>query len=81
MSEEEIAKISEVGAYYIQFRTFTYLREVGTTINPKKLLRYPSDKIILVEISRQLLSAYDRVRKQLKICWTWLMTIRPFRVY
>lgn len=51
MSDEAVAKISEVGAYYIQYQTFTYLRVAGTTINPKNLPRYPSDRLILLEIA------------------------------
>ena len=50
-SKEAIAKIIEIGAYYIQFKTFTYLRVAGTTINPKKIPRYPCDRLIFLEIA------------------------------
>ena len=51
MLDDAVAQMLLVGAYYIQFQTFAYLRVVGTTINPKNLPRFPSDRIILLEIS------------------------------
>ena len=51
-SDDVVAQILLVGAYYIQFRKFTYLRVVGTIVNPKKLLRYTSDRLVLLDISR-----------------------------
>ena len=51
MSDEAMTKILEIITYYILFTTFTYLRVVGMTINPKKLPRYPSDRLILLEIT------------------------------
>ena len=49
-------------------------------VNPKKLSRYPSDRLILLEIARQLTSAYDNVRKQHKKTWVWPITIGEFEV-
>ena len=49
--DDAVAHILLVKAYYTQFRTFTYVRVASTTINPKKLLRYPSDRLVLLEIS------------------------------
>ena len=63
LSDEVVAQVIELGAYYIQFIIFTYLRVDGTTVNPRKLPRYPSDRLVLLEIARQIESAYDRVRK------------------
>ena len=80
MSLEEVARIIEISAYYIQFKTFTYLRVVGTTVNPKKLANYLCDRLILLEITQQLLSAYERVRKKNKKTWVWPITIGPFEV-
>ena len=80
MSVEAIARIAKIGAYYIQFKTFTYLRVASMMVNPKKLLRYPSNRLILLEIARQLTSAYDRVRKQHKKTWVWPITIGAFEV-
>lgn len=49
--DDVVAQVTTLGEYYIQFKTFTYLRVAGATINPKKLPRYPSDKLVLLEIS------------------------------
>ena len=49
--DEAKAQITTLRAYFIQFKTFTYIRVVGASINPKKLPRYPSDKLVLLEIS------------------------------
>ena len=51
LSDEAKTQITVFGAYFIQFKIFTYLRVVGASINPKKLPRYPSDKLVLLEIS------------------------------
>ena len=51
MSKEAMTKITEICAYYIKFKTFTYLRVVGITVNPKKLPRYLCDRLILLEIA------------------------------
>lgn len=64
LSSEVVAQLITLGAYYIQFKTFTYLRVAGATINPRKLPRYPSDRLVLLEIPRQIESTYDRVRRQ-----------------
>lgn len=80
MLVEAVARIAKISAYYIQFKIFTYLRVVGTTVNLKKLPRYPSDTIILLEIERQLTSAYNRVRKHHKKTWVWPITIAHFEV-
>ena len=63
MSVEVVAMIIEIDTYYIQFKTFTYLRVASTIVNLKKLSRYPSDRLILFDISRQLTFTYDKVRK------------------
>lgn len=80
MSDEAVAKITEIDAYYNQYKAFTYLRVASTIVNPKKLPRYPCDKLIFLEIARQILSAYERVRKQHKKTWVWPITIGQFNV-
>ena len=80
MSEEATRRIVEIGTYYIQSKTFTYLRVASTTMNLKKLPRYPLDSLILLEITRNLTSAYDRMRKQHKKTWVWPITLCPFEV-
>ena len=80
MSDEAIAQIIALEAYYIHFKTFTYLWIADASVNPKKLPRYPSDKLVLLEMARQIESMYDRVRKQRRPCWTWPMVIGPYQV-
>ena len=63
LSDEEKAQIIVLKAYFIQFKTFTYLWVVGASINPKKLARYPSDKLVLLEIVWQIESSYERVKR------------------
>ena len=52
LSDEAKAQISALGAYFIQFWTFTYIHVGGASINLKNLPRYPSDKLVIMEISR-----------------------------
>lgn len=51
ISDEAVAKITEIGTYYIQYKTFIYLRVVGTTINLKNFPRYPCDRFKFLDIS------------------------------
>ena len=44
-------------AYFIQFWIFTYIWVGGASINLKKCLRYPSDKLVIMEISKQIESS------------------------
>ena len=60
---EAVAKNTKISAYYIQFKKFTYLRVEGTLLCPKKVPRYPSDRLIVLEIAHQLTSSYDKVRR------------------
>ena len=46
------AYIIVLGAYFIQFKPFTYLQVLVASIDPKKLPRYLSDKLVLLEIYR-----------------------------
>ena len=64
LSDQAKDQITTIGAYFIQFQTFTYIWVGGASINPKKLPRYPSDKLVIMELSRQIKSAYERVKKQ-----------------
>ena len=52
LSDDAITHITALRAYYIQFKTFTYLWVVGATIKPKKLPRYPCDRLVLLEIAQ-----------------------------
>ena len=68
LSDEAKAQIIIIGVYFIQFKTFTYMGIASASINPKKLPRYPSNKLILLEIAMQIESAYERVKRQQRPC-------------
>ena len=51
LSNEAKVKIIAPRAYFIQFKIYTYLQVVGASVNPKKLPKYPSDKLVLLKIS------------------------------
>ena len=80
LSDQAKDHITTIGAYFIQFRTFTYIRIGGASINPKKLPRYPSDKLVIMELSRQIESAYEMVKKQRRPCWEWSLTVGAYQV-
>ena len=77
---EATARVAKVGSYFIQFITFTYIQVIATFLCPKNIPCYPLDKLILVEISMQSDSTYDRVWNQHKITWGWVITIGAFEV-
>ena len=75
LSIEVASRISQLGAYYIQFDTFTYIKISGSTIYPKKLPKYPSDKLILLGIGRKLEIAYEQLKVKQKNCWNFPISI------
>lgn len=62
LSSEAEARIKKFGSWFIQFPQFTYIRVAGSTVCPKRLPRYPPDKVVLLELARQL-EHYDRIMK------------------
>ena len=56
------------------------MRVASATINPKKIPRYPSDKLVLLDISWQIESAYERVKRQRRPCWACSLIIGPYQV-
>lgn len=63
LSDEAKAQIIVLRAYFIQFKTFTYLQVASASINPKKLPRYRSDKLVLLEISWKIESTYEKIKR------------------
>ena len=61
LSSEAEAKV-KYGSWFIQFPQFTYIRVAGSTVCPKRLPRYPCDKVVLMKLARQL-EHYDRIMK------------------
>ena len=49
--DEAVVQLTTLGAYYIQFKTFMYLRVVDAIINLRKLPRYPNDRLVLLEFA------------------------------
>ena len=62
LSTEAEVKVKKYGSWFIQFPQFTYIRVAGSTVCPKRLPRYPPNKIVLMELARQL-EHYDRMMK------------------
>ena len=62
LSSEAEARIKKFGSWFIQFPQFTYIRVAGSTVCPKRLPRYPPDKVVLMELARQL-EHYDRIMR------------------
>ena len=60
LSSKVEARIKKFGSWFIQFPQFTYIRVAGSTVCPKRLPRYPPDKVVLLELARQL-EHYDRI--------------------
>ncbi|KAH9306929.1 hypothetical protein KI387_011333, partial [Taxus chinensis] len=53
-SDEAMNLISQYGAYFIQFRKFSYIRLAGYESTPLRLPMFCNDKMALIEICRQL---------------------------
>ena len=62
LSSKVKEKVMKYGSWFIQYPQFTYIRVEGSTICPKRLPRYPSKKVILMKLARQL-ENYDRIMK------------------
>ena len=59
---------------------FTYIQVGGASVNLKKLPRYPSDKLVIMEIFRQIESAYERIKRQWRLCWDWPLIVGEYQV-
>ena len=62
LSLEVEEKVKKYGSWFIQFPQFTYIRAAGSTVCPKRLPRYPPDKVVLMELARQL-EHYDKIMR------------------
>ena len=75
LSSEVEAKIKKFGSWFIQFLQFTYIRVAGSIVCPKRLSRYPPDKVLLMELARKL-EHYDRImRNEVRIGINFLLAI------
>ncbi|KAH9321752.1 hypothetical protein KI387_016391, partial [Taxus chinensis] len=66
VSKEAWDAVSKIGSLFIQFADFTYLRVTGFSREPIKMPRYPSDRVITMELSRQLVELHDLQLKRHK---------------
>jgi hypothetical protein len=62
LSPEMKEKVKKYGSWVIQFPHFTYIRVVGSMACPKRLPWYPPDRVVLMELGRQL-EHYDKIMK------------------
>lgn len=62
ISTEAMELIKNYGYWFIQFPKFTYIRVHGSPKVPCRLPRYPIDKVIFLDVTRQLV-AIDSVFK------------------
>lgn len=64
-SHEIICHNNEIGVRSLvhQLPTFSYIRIQGFSTQPYKLPRYPTDKMVLLEITRQL-TLYEKALKE-----------------
>lgn len=53
-------RVSHFGCVFLQFPTFTYIRIGCFTIEPFILPRYPSDKIVLMDLCRQFIHVHEK---------------------
>lgn len=65
-SKSMITTTMKWGALFTQFPTFTYLRAVNFLGEPIRLLRYAGPKLILLELSRQLITYHKKCMKRKK---------------
>jgi hypothetical protein len=52
------AIVKGFGCLFIKFPKFTYIREEGFSRRPYKLPRYPNDRIIQIELTKQLQTSH-----------------------
>ncbi|KAH9328200.1 hypothetical protein KI387_000308, partial [Taxus chinensis] len=61
-----VAVTEKWGALFTQFPTFTYLRAANFLGEPTRLPRYAGPKLILLELSRQLVTYHEKCLKRKK---------------
>ncbi|KAH9320351.1 hypothetical protein KI387_043947 [Taxus chinensis] len=66
VSKEAWGAVSKVGSLLIQFADFTYLRVISFSGEPVTFPRYPNDRLITMELSRQLMELHDLQSKRHK---------------
>lgn len=63
LSKGAMALVEKYGSWFIQFPTFSYIRIQGCSYHPYHLPRYPTDRMVLLEVVRQL-TEFDFIQKE-----------------
>lgn len=72
-------KVNEYGCLVLQFPTFTYMRVGWFDDHPYMLTRYPTDKIILIELGRQMMVVHAKQLAAHKATPKILMSLEGIR--
>ncbi|XP_057816359.2 uncharacterized protein LOC131029738 [Cryptomeria japonica] len=75
LSEQATILVQRYGAWFIQFPRFSYIWIAGFDGAPLQLPRYPTDKIVLMEVARQSRSAGSLLRDSKQDGFTFPMII------
>ncbi|KAH9304340.1 hypothetical protein KI387_008744, partial [Taxus chinensis] len=59
VNKEAWEDVSRIGSLFIQFADFTYLRVTGFSGELLKLPRYLNDRLITMELRKQLVEIHD----------------------
>lgn len=73
--------VSKVSCIFLQFLTFTYMRVGCYTGCPYMFPRYPSDKWILMELCRQLISIQKEHMRIHKLGFKFPLKIERYNVH
>lgn len=80
VSNEVWKVVSEYSWIFLQFPTFTYIRIGCFDREPFILPRYPSDKIICIKMSRQIISIHELQSRAHKIGLKFSITIGRYSI-
>lgn len=80
ISDAAYNRVSHFGCVFLQFPTFTYIRIGCFSGEPFILPRFPSDKIVLMELCRQLISVHEKQSQAHKTGLKFLESIGRYSV-
>lgn len=79
ISNEAWERVNEYGCLFLQFLTFTYMRVGCYNGQPYILPRYSTDKIILMELGRQIMTIHAHQSVKHKV-GTGISTTNPLKI-
>lgn len=80
VSNESWEVVNQYGCMFLQFPTFTYLRIRCYDEQPFMLPRYPYDKNVLVELTRQMVVVHEKQSGSHRIGFKFLLSIRRYSI-